>query len=303
MKNLRRTSLLAALVVCLAPAAASAAEAYLSPSKNGGSGAMPSGYSKLYFELASNDFVGDLALPANPRFNDQVVLSTLAWGNSRLDAKGTSVQDLIYIPVDSLSNFEFVKTNYGRWGVAGGLSATRVTLTSGEQGVAPMTDKLMTDINVGGNVKSVQLPASAPAGAVAGVQGFNGRDLTITGVAGGASVCPQSTTCGFVFDAASNQWHARRGRAHFQPTTEQLPMPQQRWTDIVTGSAADDVVTPQFMILPASGIEGDILEFTDPSNSNYFRVGSDSSRGTVLSAKPLTFRYSSQQGRWVHQPR
>ncbi|PZP72789.1 MAG: hypothetical protein DI592_21490 [Stenotrophomonas maltophilia] len=176
-------------------------------------------------------------------------------------------------------------------------------MNSGEHGIAPMTDKLMTDVHVAGSVKSIQLPASAPAGAVAGVQSFNGVDVAISGVAGGASVCPQSTTCGFVFDAASNQWHARRGRAHFQPTTVQLPMPEQRWTDIVTGSAADDVVTPQFMVLPSSGIEGDILEFTDPSNSRFFRVGTEGSVGSVLSARPLTYRYSSQQGRWVHQPR
>jgi len=304
MKNSHRNSLLAALMVCLAPAAASAAEGYLTPSKNGGSGAMPSGYTKLYFELASNDFAADLALPANPRVRDQVILSSMAWGNSRLDAKGTSVEDLVYIPVESLSNFELMRgSNPDRWLAAGGLSAGRVLLNSGEHGVVPMTEKLMTDVHVFASVKSIQLPASAPAGAVAGVQSFNGQNITITGVAGGASVCPQSVTCGFVFDAASNQWHARRGRAHFQPTTSQLPMPEQRWTDIVTGSPASDVVTPQSMLLPVSGIDGDILEFTDPSNSNFFRIGEASGGRRTLSSKPLTFRYSSQQGRWIYQPR
>ncbi len=298
MKNSRRNSLLATLLVCLAPAAASAAEGYLTPSKNGGSGAMPSGYTKLYFELASNDFTADLTLPANPRSNDRVILSNLAQASSRLAAKGTSVEDLVYIPVDSLSNFEMVKTSYGEWAVAGGLSAARLAFTSGDHGVAPMTDRLMTDINVGGSVKTVQLPASAPAGAVAGVQGFNGRDLTITGVAGGASICPQSTTCGFVFDAASNQWHARRGRAHYQPTASQLPKMDQRWTDIVTGSPAEDVTTPKHMMLPTSAIEGDIIQLTDPSNSRFYTVNDPAS---YLSSQPRTFRYDSQAGRWIIQ--
>lgn len=304
MKTTHRNSLLAALLVCLAPAAASAAEGYLTPSTNGGSGAMPSGYTTLYFELATNDFVDELVLPANARAKDRVVLSSMARGNSRLDAKGTSVEDLVYIPVESLSNFELARgSNPDRWLATGGLSAARVILQSGEHGIAPMTDKLMTDVHVFSSVKSIQLPATAPAGAVAGVQSFNGMDVTIAGVAGGASICPQSTTCGFVFDAASNQWHARRGRAHFQPTTPQLPMPAQRWTDIVTGSAAEDVVTPEFMILPVSGIDGDILQFTDPSNSRFFRVGIAGGTGSVLSPTPRTYRYSSQQARWVYQPR
>lgn len=298
MKNSRRNNLLAALLVCVAPAAASAAEGYLTPSTNNGSGAMPSGYTKLYFELASNDFAAELALPANPRDRDWVILSTLADRNSRLNAKGTSVEDLVYIPVDSLSNFELVKTSHGGWGAVGGLSATRVVLKSGEHGVAPMTEKLMTDINVGGNVTTIQLPASAPAGAVAGVQGFNGRDLTITGVAGGASICPQSTTCGFVFDAASKQWHARRGRAHFQPTVSQLPKMEQRWTDIITGSPAEDVLTPKHMVLPTSAVEGDIIQLTDPSNSRFYTVNSPY---TYLSSQPLTYRYDSQAARWIYQ--
>lgn len=298
MKNSRRNTLLAAVLVCLAPAAASAAEGYLTPSTNNGSGNMPSGYTKLYFELASNDFAAELALPANPRDHDRVILSTLADRNSRLNAKGTSVEDLVYIPVDSLSNFELIKTTYAGWGAAGGLSAGRVVLTSGEHGVAPMTEKLMTDINVGGNVKTVQLPASAPAGAVAGVHSFNGQDVTITGLAGGASVCLQSTTCGFVFDAADGRWHARRGRAHYQPTTSQLPKMEQRWTDIVTGSPAEDVTTPQHMVLPTSAVEGDIIQLTDPSNSRFYTVNNATS---YLSSQPRTYRYSSQAGRWIYQ--
>ncbi|AEM51481.1 hypothetical protein [Stenotrophomonas maltophilia] len=302
MKTTHRKTLLAALLACLAPAAASAAEGYLTPSKNGGSGTMPSGYTKLYFELASDDFVDELVLPANARLGDRVVLSTLAWGSSRLDAKGTAVEDLVYIPVESLSNFELIRMGE-RWGAVRGLSSDRIVLEKSGSTVPPITDKLMTDIHVFGDFRSVQLPASAPGGAVAGVQSFNGMDVTVTGVAGGASICQRSSTCGFVFDAASSQWHARRGRAHFQPTTSQLPMPQQRWTDIVTGSAAEDVTTPPLMMFPTSGIDGDIMQFTDPSNSNFFRVMHPNGTGATLTATPRTYRYSSQQGRWIHQPR
>ena len=101
-----------------------------------------------------------------------------------------------------------------------------------------------------------------------------------------------------MFDAASNQWHARRGRAHYQPTASQLPKMDQRWTDIVTGSPAEDVTTPKHMMLPTSAIEGDIIQLTDPSNSRFYTVNDPAS---YLSSQPRTFRYDSQAGRWIIQ--
>lgn len=297
-----RKLLCAATLACLAPFAASAAEIHLTPSKNGDSGAMPSGYERTLFEVSADDYIDEVKLPANPRHGDAVLLSSTAWGTSRLDASGTSVADLVYIPVEPLSFFDIRHSDFmGRWFATGyGKSEKRVLLQGNGHLQSPMIDRAFVDLHVGGSVSTLRLPAWAPRGAVLGVVNYTSGDFTITGpeLAGADSVCEEAKSCAFVFDGSDGRWHARRGRAHFQPTTSQLPMPAQRWTDIVTGDPAMDVTTPLRMRLPVEGIEGDIIQFTDPSNSRAYRV-----ENAVLTDVPRTYRYDSQQRRWVYQPR
>lgn len=291
-----RKLLCAATLLCLAPFAASAAEAHLTPKSNGDSGAMPSGYSKLFFELSDSDFAAELKLPANPRHYNQVVLTSMAERHvAMLDAAGTSVADLVYVPVPRLSNFVLTKSdNMGRWIVFGhGSDETRIVLKDGPHAQAPATDKTLIDLHVVQNVSSVGLPPQAPARAVLGLVNYTQNEVTIKGpeVAGGVQTCGVAQSCGFVFDGADGQWHARRGRAHFQPTTAQLPKMQQRWTDIVLSGPAEDVTTPRNMTLPVEAVDGDIIQITDLSNSRFYTVN-----GHPINK--ATYRYNASEGRW-----
>ena len=293
-----RNLLCAATLLCLSPFAASAAEAHLTPKSNGGSGAMPSGYTKLFFDIADGDFASELALPSNPRFLDYVTISSEASRIARLDAKGTRMESLTYIPVDPLSSITFVRSSFtGDWLVFGlGLSEARLTPKEGPVYQVPVSEKTMTEVNASGTVTQVRLPAQAPAGAVLAVTRHDGEPLTVYGpeLANGQEICEEKISCTYVFDAFDGQWHARRGRAHFQPTTAQLPKMDQRWTDIVISGPAEDVTTPRYMSLPLDAIEGDVIQLTDLSNSGVYEVGH-----TVLTSKPTTFHYSSSEGRWI----
>lgn len=290
-----RKLLCAATLLCLAPLAASAAEAHLTPKSNGDSGAMPSGYSKLFFEISDSDFAAELKLPANPRDGDQVALTSMAGRRvAMLDAAGTSAADLVYIPVQRLSNLVLAKSDsLGRWYVGRGLDDDRIVLRDGPHAQAPATEKTFIDLHVTRTVSSVGLPPQAPARAVLGLVNYTQNDVTIQGpeVAGGVQTCGVAQSCGFVFDGADGQWHARRGRAHFQPTTAQLPKMQQRWTDIVLSGPAEDVTTPRNMTLPVEAVDGDIIQITDLSNSRYYSVN-----GHPINK--ATYRYNASEGRW-----
>lgn len=296
-----RKLLCAATLACLMPLAASATEIHLTPSTNGG-GALPSGYKRTFFEVSKEDFVDEVKLPAHAREGDRVVLSSVARGTVRLDAAGTSVADMVYIPVEPMSYIEVQNSPVlGRWITAGfGGSSYRVVVRGTGHVQSPMIEHSFVDLHVFGDVSTLQLPAWAPRGAVLGVVNYAEGDFRITGpeLASEDSICEKARSCAFVFDGSDGKWHARRGRAHFQPTEPQLPVPAQRWTDIVTGSAADDVVTPRQMRLPTGGIEGDILQFTDPSNSNFFKIET-----LTLTDVPRTFRFDSKLQRWIPQPR
>ncbi|WP_171957042.1 hypothetical protein [Stenotrophomonas maltophilia] len=293
-----RKLLCAATLLCLSPFAASAAEAHLTPSSNGGSGAMPSGYTKLFFDIADGDFASELELPANPRNADYVTVTSEASRMARLDAKGTRMESLVYIPVDPLSSITLLKSNVtNSWLVEGyGLSARRVVLKEGLVSQVPVAEKTMTEVNVFGTVSQVRLPALAPAGAVLAVTRYDGEPVTVSGpeLANGQEICAEKRSCAYVFDAADGQWHARRGRAHYQPTTAQLPKMDQRWTDIVISGPAEDVETPRYMSLPMDAIEGDVIQMRDLSNSGFYEVGH-----VVLTSSPKTFQYSSSKGGWI----
>ncbi|KOQ61802.1 hypothetical protein [Stenotrophomonas maltophilia] len=293
-----RKLLCAATLLCLAPFTASAAEAHLTPKSNGGSGAMPSGYSKLFFEIADNDFAPMLTLPANPRDLDDVVLTSMADRRaSLLDAAGTSVADLVYIPVSPLSSYNLWKSNsLGRWMTTPyGADATRIVLNKGAHAQAPAITQTFVDLHVTRNVSSVGLPPHAPARAVLGLVNYTQNDVTISGpeLAGGIQTCAVAQTCAFVFDGGDGRWHPRRGRAHFQPTTEQLPKLAQRWTDIVLQGPAEDVNTPLSMMLPVEAVDGDVLQIRDVSDSRAYRIN-----GTTVKSTPLTYRYNASEGRW-----
>ncbi|MBN4958896.1 hypothetical protein [Stenotrophomonas maltophilia] len=299
-----RKLLCSAVLACITPLAASAAEAYLTPNTNGGSGDLPSGYSKVYFELSNDDWISEIKLPSNPRDGDAVELSSLASAGSRLHAAATSFSDAAYLPVEQLSNIELAwNGDLKRWDVKGGLSARKLEGGNVPAYQIPDSDHLLTQMvfTNGRHVGRISLPDSAVLGAVLTVSNRATWGTTVTGpqMAGGEEhYCADSIDCTFVFNA-DGKWHARRGREHFQPTQPQLPVPAQRWTDIVISGPADDVVTPWRMTLPTSGIHGDIIQFTDVSNSRFYGVVN----GGYIGGAGMTFRYDARLGAWVKQPR
>lgn len=298
-----RKLLCSAVLACITPLAASAAEAYLTPSKNGGTGDLPSGYTKVYFELSNDDWIQEIKLPSNPRSGDTVVLSSLATAGSRLLASDTAFSHLAYVPVQPLSNIELAwSSGSKRWEVTGGLSARTLLGQNVPDFQIPSTDHVVTQMDLwdGYHVGTLSLPDTAERGAVLSISNRATWGTTLTGAQlaeGHDQVCPGSSECSFVFNA-DGKWHARHGRRHFQPTQPQLPVPAQRWTDIVISGPAEDVITPMLMSLPTGGIHGDIIQFTDVSNSRAYRVG-----GYGIDGKAKTFRYNARLGTWVQQPR
>ncbi|AEM51482.1 hypothetical protein BurJV3_2159 [Stenotrophomonas maltophilia JV3] len=303
MNITHRKTLLVALLACLAPAAASAAEAYLTPSRIGGSGTMPSGYSKLYFELANGDWVNHMQLPANPQPADFVVVSSLAKLSSRLDTARTAFSDLLYLPIDTYANVELRWSKaHQRWDVVDGLSA-RGVVARGDL-IVPQSEHAVTQVYIGSKLGPVSmlLPAAAPQGAVLAVANDSAHAVGIGGgeIAGGHAVaCPAARACAFVFNSGDGKWHARYGRGQIKPTEYQLPMPTRRWTNLVTGSAASDLTMPLNMRMPDNAVDGDIYQLTDPSNSNGFWV--EGAGNKPLSAIPVTLRYDATRRTWLRQ--
>jgi hypothetical protein len=111
-KNLCHLALLAAC-----PLLGHAAELTISPNSNGGGGALPSGYSRIIFQIADGDWTKTIVLPANPRDKDVVSLRTSAEWDSEVDAVSTSflVRSLRVVRGDA---FEFTYNAASRlWAV------------------------------------------------------------------------------------------------------------------------------------------------------------------------------------------
>ncbi len=304
MKNSRRNSLLAALLVCMAPVAASAAEASLTPSTNGGNGSLPSGYSKLYFELSESDWTQKVRLPARPQQGDTVVISSLSSKFATLDAAKTVFADQIYIPVEDLSNVVLRWTEKsGRWDLVGGESARVVYGRNTDTLVVPASDHLLTQVGLYDTKRaaSVALPAWAPQGALLAVANSSSTDVKVSG--GSNATCAASQNCAFVF-AADGTWKARGSYARVKAARD-LPAPTARWNDVLLGNPAEDVDMQPTLRLPAQGTEGDIYQITNLHDTRFTRVLTDN---TDLAAYfypqqgyRVVFRYDGALGLWAHQ--
>ncbi|QGL80490.1 hypothetical protein GPNADHDJ_00307 [Stenotrophomonas maltophilia] len=309
MKNTHRNTLLAALLVCLAPAAASAAEGYLTPATNNGSGYMPSGYTKLYFELGDGDWAAKLKLPGKPQQADHVVLSSLSSKYATLDAGKTAFADQVYLPVHDLSNIELRWTaSSQRWDVVGGESARVVYGRNQPSQEIESSNHLVTQVGLYDTKRatSLGLPAWAPQGAVLVIANGSSNDVQVrpSSLAGNAgSVCNANQNCGFVY-AADGKWHARQGHARVAAQA-QLPAPTARWNDVFLGDPAEDIGMQPTMRLPAQGVEGDIYQITNLHGARFTRVLADHtdmpSGIYVTSAHRLVLRYDSARGLWIRQ--
>lgn len=308
MKNSRCTSLLAALLVCLAPAVASAAEAHLTPSKNGGSGVMPSGYTNLYFDLDDGDWTDELMLPANPRSGDAVILRSGAAAPARLDAANTTFLDLEYLPIDAGTDVTFFwDPAAAGWLVLGGASSRIVVPVRGEREMTISTSShSLTQVhdNSWGYV-ALTLPAKAPGGALLSISG-NQRNSIELRDGNEVSTCPAKTACAYVFDASDRRWHARAGRADIQTSQVDLPTPAHRWTRLVVGSPASDLDTPGLLRLPGAGTDGDIYQVDNPSGDHFAYILTDNT--SLFEAVPVSggvhaFRFDASQKTWIQQPK
>ncbi|WP_353075238.1 hypothetical protein [Stenotrophomonas sepilia] len=303
-----RKLLCAAVLACVAPLSAAAADGYLTPGKNGGSGKMPSGYSNLYFELAENDWARIVTLPERPQAGDRVTLSSLADSYAILDARKTVFEDQIHIPVDSLSNAEFRwSAAQSRWDVVGGLTARLVTGRNTNTLQIPDSEHTLTQVGLYDTKRAstVQLPAWARNGSLLVVANASSADVTVRGVQaqGTASNCEAGRNCAFVF-GADGVWYVRLGNGR-QQATESLPTPAKRWTDVFLSSPADDPLLPQEMRLPREAVCGDVYQFTNLDTAQFTRVSAENTdlKNSALIRKGhrYVFRFDGAQGRWIHQ--
>ncbi len=307
MKNSRRNYLLAALLVCLAPAAASATEIRLTPSSNGDSGAMPSGYSRLYFDLVDGDWVGELKLPEHPRQGDVVELSSRAAWAATLDTSKTTHADLLDLTINAKTNIRLRYSVLGSngtqaWHMFGGESARYVTLHEEGEATVPMSGHALTDVfpNVKKTITRVNLPAWAPKLAQLAFVNTSANDIEVhTG--GKDMACPSTKICNYIFNDMDSAWHARAGYARFQPSRVDLPEPTARVMDVVVGSAAEDLTTPSILRLPATAVEGDVYTLSNPSGDHFTRLLPDHSNLSTdisLPASGITFRYDAATRTW-----
>lgn len=266
---------------------------------------MPSGHRSLHFDLQNGDWAQELKLPESPRHLDQVTLTSAAAWNARLAAAGTMFADLIYLPVSSTTQMSLTwGANNGRWGIGSGGSARTWYLRDNAPQM-PSTDHAVSSVYhwAYGGSQRLSLPVSAPSQAVVGFLNLRNHDVEVRGVSGPYR-CAAQQACVFAFDAEEGQWHARHGRARVQSAAH-LPEPQQRWTDVVVGSLAEDIITPRMMQLPANGVDGDIYRLVNPTGDHYARVSSENTNlpGSVrVSRAGVTFRYEATQRRWIYQP-
>jgi hypothetical protein len=306
-----RKLLCAATLACLAPFAASAAEAHLSPNTNGGSGAMPSGYSTLYFTTYDADWAQDLKLPANPSDGDRVVLESQAQNPSYLDTKGTVFAGQVFAPIYRSNAYAFTwDAARSEWNIADGSSARQlVGQNVAVQQIPVSGNHKLTQVTLydGLHAGTVELPTLAHEAALLVVSNRATWGTRISGnISTGSDVtCASNTDCGFVYDQRDGKWHAREGRVRLQATTSQLPATQNRWTEIVAGPTHEDIDTPQLMILPRDAVDGDVYRFSDPSNSNFYQLSgvntTNQDNPVTLDSRPITLRYLGSHGLWHHE--
>ncbi|WP_422351899.1 hypothetical protein [Stenotrophomonas sp. AR026] len=308
MKNTRRAGLAVALLASLSPGMAWAAEAHLTPGSNGGSGAMPSGYSELHFDLAEGDWVDALTLPVNPRPGDTVILRSSAAAPARLDAANTTFSDLEYLPVDAGTRVAFFwDPAAAGWLVLGGWSARMMLPSRGEHEMAiPASSHALTQVHDNGwEFNALTLPAQAPGGAQLSISGNQRSNIELRD-GNEKRICPAKTACAFVFNSADGRWHARTGRADVQTSQVDLPAPAHRWTRLVVGSPANDLATPGMLRLPGAGTDGDIYQVDNPSGDHFAYLLTDNSslvEAVPVSSGPHTFRFDASQKTWIQQPK
>ncbi|AEM51483.1 hypothetical protein [Stenotrophomonas maltophilia] len=310
MTNLRCVPLVASLLSGLYPVAAIASEAHLTPGANGGSGAMPSGYSKLYFELSDDDWVAELKLPDTPVDGDRVVVSSTATRPARLDPEGMSVAILEYVPVVASSSIELRWNNWlQEWHLIDGMS-TRVEVVTWSWGVAERlvtsTDHALTELYVPFNSRgrTLKLPQWAPSGALLSVNNYGDTEVTVRdGVT--TRSCGVRERCPYVFDAAEGSWSQRSGRVEISAFQTNLPVPTNRWTTVRVGSPVDDLTTPGILRLPREGKDGDIYQINNASGDHFAYILADNTslrEAVPVSSGSHTFRFDAVLKTWLQQP-
>lgn len=306
MNNLRHLSLVAALLAGLSALGASAAEAHLSPNSNGGSGAMPSGYSALHFNLKEGDWAEEIKLPANPQPGDEVLLTSESNRMARLDASGTSFKDLVYLPVGPGTQLSlFWDPHLNSWLVLGGYSAQFETTKPGmpELSIPPSGYPVTQVDDSGWKFTAINLPDAAPQGAQLAISGRQLNDILVRSRTS-VMVCAAAQACAYVFDFPTGRWHPRSGVVEISASQVDLLVPANRWTTVMVGSPAHDLQTPGMLRLPASGVDGDVYEVKNLSGDHFAYILADNTDlGDVvpLSSGVNTFYFDAGRRIWMHQ--
>lgn len=295
-----RKLLCAATLACLAPFGASA-DTYLTPASNGGSGVLPSGHTRLHFEMSHGDWVDQVKLPTAPRDGDQVTLSnTYSSMASLLLTAGSALEDAAFAPIKAGHALD-LRWNGQRqvWDVWEGASSRGFGSQEGAAMRIPAGDHMLTQLEMwdGAVASRVYLAMSGQRGALTVISNYGGKSTIVDGsdlVDGKDSVCSAESRCTYVLNG-DGKWSPRRGQAVTQATQPLLAEPATRLTDVIIGEAVTDISTPFRMYLPRAASDGDVYRFFNPNPRGIYFVSN-----TSLFANGYTsFQFNAATQKWT----
>ncbi len=295
-----RKLLCSALLACVMPVAASAAEATLSPATNGGSGQLPSGYSRLHFQMSQGDWVNEVKLPASPRDGDQVTLRNSHGAASLLMTDGSVLEGVAFAPIKRGHDLDLSwNAHRNTWDVWDGASSRGFGSIAVPELTIPSDNHMLTQIEMwdGAVPGRLYLASSAERGALTVVSNYSARSVAIDGsrlLGGQHATCPAMSQCTYVF-TTDGKWNAGTGKKVVRATQSLLPTPEARLSDVVIGNIAEDVETPFEMQLPAAAMDGDVYRFMNPNPRGSYLVD-----GEFIGTGYTVFQYDANTLKWTY---
>lgn len=153
-----------------------AAEWVTSPSRNGGSGQLPSGYTRVVFNTANGDWVPDIRLPTAPRNGDVVELRSAASYASQVAAE-TTLFGVERIALTRGMTLQFTwNSALARW-----TPLDRITVTKGTEYRLPVQAQSLAHLYLDDehHASRVGLPSDGQNGALLAVQSEAGMEAEI----------------------------------------------------------------------------------------------------------------------------
>lgn len=226
-RNCLAPVLLAALAIPTVPDA-HATERVTSPNQNGGSGQIPSGYTRVVFNVSDGNHVRDIQLPAHPRHGYVVEVGSHATFASRLAARST-VYDIDHIPVENGTRWVFRwDDTTRRWSPAEGVQELHAPNQPEYHMPTPTARMVYLYVGDGYHASRIRLPPRAADGTLLAVQ---------TKATWASSILPdhvqfastlrlqRGDVYAFRYSTAAGTWQLTRAPQREQPATAPLSAP------------------------------------------------------------------------------